>query len=310
MKHRIPGARELPAPARPPALRSQGAGRARTAGRLAWLIPAVFNLALLATAPLVSRQAAAEASLFIYPTLVMFDGHRTSAEVTISNRGDEAGTFEIGWANMSMTPEGGLARHDADVPWSVQPFLRYSPRRVTLEPAASQVIKIALRRDATVPEAEYYSHMRVVTINSGATAADEDADPDPEGGVAITARAAIAIPVIWRNSGARPQATIESITVDAPASALTLDVARSGPLSVRGFVHVVAGQESAEPIALAAPVPLILYPNIDRRSVSITLADGIDIAHLPADAAVLVTAEDTLTERSVIYARRQVSPEP
>ena len=115
---------------------------------------------------LISGRADADASLFIYPTLVMFEGNTVSAEVTIANRGDESGTFEIDWANMEMTPEGGLVRHDEPVPWSVQPFLRYSPRRVTLAPSESQVVKIALRRDDTVPEGEYYSHMRVVTINS------------------------------------------------------------------------------------------------------------------------------------------------
>ena len=260
-------------------------------------------------AALMSRLAAAEASLFVYPTLVMFEGNRTSAEVTIANRGDETGTFEIAWVNMSMTPEGGLVRHEEAVPWSIQPFVRYSPRRVTLAPAESQVIKIALRRDDTVPEGEYFAHMRVVTINSAAVQSVDGPAFEPEPGVSITARSSIAIPVIWRNSRATPAATIESIEIDAAANAIEVDVARRGLLSARGFIHVIAGVGPAATDALAEPMPLILYPNIEVRSVSIPLLEGNFVDSLPADAAVVFSADEELTERSFVYSNRRIVPE-
>lgn len=271
--------------------------------------PLLHSLVLISAA-LIGGRAAAEASLFIYPTLVMFEGHRTSAEVTIANRGDETGTFEIGWANMSMTPEGGLIRHEEEVPWSIQPFVRYSPRRVTLAPGESQVIKIALRRDDTVPEGEYYAHMRVVTINSAAVGSVSGDGPEPEPGVSITARSAVAIPVVWRNSRAAPAATIESIEIDAAANALTVDVSRQGLLSARGFVHVVSGRgESRDTPMLAEPMPLILYPSIERRSISIPLLEGVTVDALPADAKVVFSADEELTDQTLVYSERSIIPE-
>lgn len=266
------------------------------------------SLVFLAAA-LISGLAAAEASLFVYPTLVMFEGNRTSAEVTIANRGDEIGTFEIAWANMSMTPEGGLIRHEEAVAWSIQPFLRYSPRRVTLAPAESQVIRIALRRGDTVPEGEYFAHMRVVTINSASVQSVDEQALDAEPGISITARSAIAIPVIWRNSQAIPAATIESIEVDADLNAIEVEVARRGLLSARGFIHVIAGGGSGETSVLAEPMPLILYPNIERRSVSIPLLEGNVVDSLPADAAIVYSADEELTERSLVYSNRRIVPE-
>jgi len=259
-----------------------------------------------ALALLVSGRAAADASLFIYPTLVMFEGNAVSAEVTIANRGDESGTFEIDWANMEMTAEGGLVRHDEAVPWSIQPFVRYSPRRVTLEPSQSQVIKIALRRDDSIPEGEYYSHMRVLTLNSEPVDAAA-AGPEPEPGVSITARSAIAIPVVWRNSRAQPAATIESATVDAEGHNVMVDVTRHGPLSVRGFVHLIAGSNSGETYVLSDPTPLVLYPTVDRRRLSIALPGNAAVAGLPADAELVYSPDEALTPQSTIYSRRSIS---
>ncbi len=78
-------------------------------------------LLLLAVLSLISTPPArADAVLFIYPTLVMFEGNQRSAEITLTNRGDQTGTFEMSWSDMTMTPEGGLAKFEGQAPWSVQ----------------------------------------------------------------------------------------------------------------------------------------------------------------------------------------------
>ena len=120
----------------------------------------------LTVASLSPASARADAVLFIYPTLVMFEENQRSAEVTVSNRGDQTGTFEMSWSEMTMTPEGGLVKREGPAAWSIQPYVRYSPRRVTLAPLESQVVRIAVRRGVDVPEGEYYSHFRVLTLNS------------------------------------------------------------------------------------------------------------------------------------------------
>jgi len=255
---------------------------------------------------LLDQPAHAAASLFIFPTSVIFEVNDHSAEITVANRGDETGTFEIGWVDMAMTPEGGLQKYETQSPWSVQPYVRYSPRRVTLAPSESQVVKIAVRRDETVEEGEYFSHLRVITINSE----DPDAadSPSPAPGVAISARAAIAIPVIWRNSRAPSAATIENVTLDHDSNELRVDVRREGLLSVRGFLHVLDADDETKMQPLSDPVPLVIYPNIDARSVSIPLRDGTTIDSLPAGAAVYFTAEDRLDDELTIIANHPLFP--
>jgi len=267
-------------------------------------------LLLLAVMSLVPSPAKADAVLFIYPTAVMFEGNRRSAEVTVTNRGDQTGTFEMSWSDMKMRPEGGLTQYEGQSPWSLQPFVRYSPRRVTLEPAESQVVKIGLRRGQDVPEGEYYSHFRVLTLNSEDPSAGEaDADkPVSVAGVMINARPAIAIPIIWRNSRATSSASIESVRIDQGANELTVAVHRDGQLSVRGYLHVFETAPDGTRSFLAEPVPLVIYPNLEARTMVIALNNDVIAGSLPRGTEVWYSSDPEITAQSIVFASYPIVP--
>ena len=177
-------------------------------------------------------------------------------------------------------------------PWSLRPYVRYSPRRTTLQPGEFQLIKIALRPRRDAPEGEYFSHFRVLTIHDETPASEEDPQaPATQASVSVKARMALAIPVIWRNSDDEPAASIDSVEVDEVGNQLLVTVRRSGAVSLRGYVHVVAVSGNGEPRALASPVPVVIYPNLDIRSISVPLSEGVVASALGAGAMVLVTSE-------------------
>jgi fimbrial chaperone protein len=251
----------------------------------------------------------AGAVLFIYPTLIMFEGNDRSATITLINRGDAIGTFETSWSELSMTPEGGLIKVEGDPPpWSIQPFVRYSPRRVTLGPSESQVIKIALKRGMEASEGEYHSHFRVLTLNVEDLEDQNTEDtkpPDTDAAVTITARSAVAVPIIWRNSQAAPGATIESVNIDADTNQLTVDVLRHGNVSVRGYLHVLGDTVDGEGVPLAEPMPLVIYPNLETRAVAITLNEGIT-----ADALAQKTEVVYATDANVVNQKNTLASYP
>ena len=257
---------------------------------------------------LVPSLAQAGAVLFIHPTLVLFEDNERSATITLSNRGDQTGTFEMSWTDMTMTPNGGLVKHEGPAPWSIQSYVRYSPRRVTLAPLESQVIRIAVRRGLDVAEGEYYSHFRVLTLNSEDPLADQADAADPSPGVAINARAAIAIPVIWRNSRTTPSASIESVRIDHGANELSVDVRRYGPLSVRGFLHVFQMAPDGTRSPLAEPVPLVIYPNLDARTMTIELNDGVTAGSLKRGTEVYYSTDLEVSDRSIVIASYALDP--
>ena len=269
-------------------------------------------LPLLASLSLLPGLAQAGAVLFIHPTLVMFEGNDRSATITLTNRGDETGTFEMSFTDMVMTPEGGLVRYEGDTPpWSVQSYVRYSPRRVTLEPLQSQVVRIAVRRGVDVPEGEYYSHFRVLTLNSEdplAAERTEEATEQSASAVVISARSAVAIPVIWRNSREPASASIEAVHVDNDSNKVNVDVRRLGQLSVRGYLHVFDTGADGARMELAEPVPLVIYPNLDTRTMSITLHEDVLAANLPRNAQVFYSPDLEMSDRSVIIDSHPIKP--
>ncbi len=265
-------------------------------------------LLLLAILSLPPAPAQAGAVLFIYPTLVMFEGNQRSAEITLTNRGDQTGTFETSWSDMTMAPGGGLVKYEGQAPWSVQSYVRYSPRRVTLAPSESQIIKIALRRGQDVPEGEYYSHFRVLTLNSEDPAAETEDAGAAAAAVSITARAAVAIPIVWRNSRDTSSASIESVRIDPNANQLTVDVRRHGQLSARGYLHVFETAPDGTRRYLAEPVQLVIYPNINSRLTAIELKDGVMAGSLPRGTEVSYTSEPEITDRSIVFASYPMVP--
>jgi len=254
----------------------------------------VLAVSLFAT----SIHAWSGAVLLIYPTQVVFEGRDRSAEVMLTNRGDAIGTFETSWIEMGMRPEGVLQKRETEK-WSIQPYIRYSPRRVTLGPGESQVIKIALRPDSAAAEGEYYTHLRILTLNQEDLDAEapEQTEAAEATGVNIRARAAIAIPVIWRNSEAHPQISIDSINLDQQENQVAVNVRRAGPLSARAYLHIFdrLGDGTRGPVG--GPIQVVIYPNLDTRSMMVPLHDGIELTET---ARVILSTDELVNDQTTL----------
>jgi P pilus assembly chaperone PapD len=256
--------------------------------------------ALLLALGAVAGRAAAGPILLMHPTLVVLDSGTRSAEVNVMNHGDVAGVFVIGWVDYSMTDDGGLLVEGTPGPWSAQPYLRYSPRRVTLAPGQSQVVRIALRPSQGAPEGEYRSHLRVLSLPVP-DAPNENPTIQPASSVHVVARPAMSIPVIWRNGAAKPGASITSAVFDPHANRVVASVLRQGALSVRGYLHVLAPGGSP----LAAAVPLVIYGNLPGRTMDIPLAAASkDHALEQGTEVVYSTSLDPRLESAVIASTR------
>ena len=249
------------------------------------------------------------ASLFIHPTTVMFASDVRSATVNIINRGDATGVFAISWVDYTMTPEGGLNAWEGRAPWSIQPYVRYSPRRVTLKPGQTQRVKIALRRERDVAEGEYYSHLRIVSLNDnvdGPANADLAVAGSGRQAITIKAHTALAIPIIWRNSTATPRAAIESVEIDREMNRLVVDVRRIGDLSTRGYLHVVRDGVGGTRNALADPVPLVIYPTLDGKTVSVPLKAGIGNTGVEVGTQIIYSPDIDSTHREALFASYRI----
>lgn len=237
---------------------------------------------LLSCSMVATTVAASEASLFLTPQFIVFDDQSTSQAVHVVNRGNRTGVFAVRWIDHTMTEEGRLFTwEDPDrSPWSLQPYVRYSPRRVTLRPGESQLVRIALKKPYDkVPIGEYFSHLNVVTLNKNVEESirqqEVGKEEEQEAGVfRVVARTGISIPVLWRHTRDQPAAEVEIDQWDPLQKLLALQVKRLGQVSTRGFLHVVIRRGEKE-TRLLDPHPLVIYPNISGRKVKLSLANSM-----------------------------------
>jgi len=232
---------------------------------------------LLLSLCLSESTAADGAGLLISAHELIFDRDTRSHSLHLNNRGNRTGVYTLSWVDHTMTKEGRLFiwKDPSQSPWSLQPYIRFSPRRVTLRPGESQRIRVALKSNRSEYEGgELFSHLNILTLNSNLeeTKPPTKSTQEAATGIEIKTRSAINIPIVWRKTSDKPKAkiTIESKT----ANSLTLKIQRIGQASNRGFLHVIHTlQGKSSP--LRGVQPLIIYANIEERTTTLKFDSSI-----------------------------------
>ncbi|MDQ3269909.1 MAG: hypothetical protein M3Q11_06955 [Pseudomonadota bacterium] len=119
----------------------------------------IFAAAALASALLCSGQARAQ--LMVHPTRVVLENDQRSAQLEIINNSDKPAVYRISLVNRRMDEVGGFSPIESALPGEqfVDEMVRYSPRRVSLAPGASQIIRVMARKPADLAAGEYRSHL-------------------------------------------------------------------------------------------------------------------------------------------------------
>lgn len=134
---------------------------------LGLMATALVFAVLFTTSPVFAQGAG---DLVVSPTRVVLEGRNRSAQLSLVNKGSETATYRISVVNMRMSPDGSMteiAEPEAGQDFSENLF-RYSPRQVTLEPGASQAIRLLLRLPKDLPDGEYRSHMMMRAVPKAA----------------------------------------------------------------------------------------------------------------------------------------------
>ena len=229
-----------------------------------WLAP----LSLLALATAISVPAKAE--VLIAPTRVVLENGQRSAELVIVNKGDEEAAFRISLENRRMDIDGSM--ETVETPLSGELFaidhLRYSPRRVMLEPGGRQTIRVSLKGGA-MEKGEYRSHLRLMSAPASAGRTLQSAGTHGSDGISIqlVAIRSLTIPVIARvgDLGAQislDSAALETISHTDGEMVLEAHITRSGDKSTYGDIELyTAGQD--EPVYFARGIA-VYTPNTKR----------------------------------------------
>lgn len=213
------------------------------------------------------------ADIMLYPTRVVIEGAKRSAQVEIVNRGQEPETYRISIVNRRMTESGEIVPTESAQPGEhfADAMLRYTPRQITLQPGASQTVRISVRKPAGLAPGEYRSHLQFDRVADSVGAADlENAAKSAPNQLSILLKALIgaSIPVIVRHGETSAGVSLENLSFERSTrgtSQLSFTFRRGGNRSVYGDVVATYLAAGKKPVVVGKATGVAVYaPNRQR----------------------------------------------
>ena len=245
-----------------------------------------------------SVSAQSSGDLVVAPTRVVFEGRTRSAQLGLVNKGSGAATYRISVINMRMDETGQLTEIAKPEPGQqfADRLFRYSPRQVTLEPGATQAIRLLLRKPKDLAPGEYRSHlmMRAIPDTSGQ---DVEA-PTVGAAVRLIPVFGVAVPVIVRHGDVDYSSTISNVEFVKAVEAnqlnkLRFNLERTGSRSSFGDL-VATLKDGGNDVVLAQIMRIAVYTPNQSRVVEMPLRvpDGVSLAGKTISVSFKTTADE------------------
>jgi len=254
--------------------------------RLSGLFFVLLTLAAVAL-PGPARQAHAQGGfgdITITPTRIVLEGRDRSGTILLANTGAKKATYRISVVNMRMSETGAFEEipEGSALPGEqfAEDLVRFAPRQVTLDPGASQTVRIALRKPAGLAAGEYRSHLVIRAIPDGSAGRSIEQKSGEGVAISLSVIPGVALPVIVRHGELSAKATLSDflydpapMTGDDGRASLTFNINREGNRSVYGDIAATYfAPGSDEGVLLSEVNQLAVYTPIDRRIVKMMLA--------------------------------------
>lgn len=214
-------------------------------------------LVIIAVSPIAS------AHFSIDKSRLFFDKNNRFQTLYLRNNSSSPVSFSLRVNHVDMTEDGRvyLVDDESVASRSAKKLIRYSPRRGSILPGGSQVVRFSVRKPAGLGAGEYRSQIRI------------------EGGIVgdttmLSSRLAYNLPIIVRHGNTIASVSIENVKMGRDEKGnplLSLILFRQGGRSVYGDVTVLdsANQEVAVNKGLA------IYPPLQNRMVAIPLTESL-----------------------------------
>jgi hypothetical protein len=155
-----------------------------------------------------------------------------------------------------------------------EPYLRVFPRKVTLAPRESQVVRLQLKRKPDMLSGEYRSHLYF--------RAEKETSPLSLGvkkdsklmSVQITPVFGISIPIIIRSGEVNATSALSDLRIEMQQDTITnlkFEINRTGNISVYGDIVAEYLPLKGKPVELGLARGVAVYTGINKRSFSVRL---------------------------------------
>jgi hypothetical protein len=255
--------------------------------------------------------AATSGDVNLTPRRIVFGPRdRGVKEITVFNRTDGTATYTITLTDQVMATDGALiAASDAPAAEkarlkSALPFIRYSPRQMTLGPHESQTVRLQARPPVGTAPTEYRTHFSVTAMPPSDTGIDIAAAAAGARNdlleVRVTPVYGIMIPIFVRTGDLSAQVSISNVRlVEAQGRrAIGFAINRTGERSVYGAVDVYL-EGAGSPKKIGGVHGLGVYGEIDQRRIVIPLDASAPVIG-PGSRVKIVYTDDELNPGTIL----------
>jgi P pilus assembly chaperone PapD len=226
----------------------------------------------------------------------VFDDQLRQDSLVLSNSGGSAVNCDLSAENFLMSAAGPLklATKEDVIPNSAEKIFRYSPRRVTLNAASKQTVRVASRRRPNIEDGEYLSYLKISCI--------EQTDPNqaPVAQIAVNANFIYYIPLQVRVGKLTASTRIENAKISSADGRYSLffDQIREGNRSVIGNIDII---EKKSGNSLGNLNNAVIYMPFAKKQHKISLTSR------PNGPVEIIFSEEEISRGSLV-AKAEVQP--
>jgi fimbrial chaperone protein len=260
-----------------------------------------------------------QANLLVTPTRVELDDKRAkSAVFSLVNKGTSTSRYEVYFEEKRMLPSGEFVTLNKDgtivetklttdealisqmKSASIAKYVRYSPRRMTLEPEQGGRVRLALRAPKDLPAGEYRSYIVFHQIPLAPKALNTDANKDNQSlSLTISAYMKIAIPVFLRVGDLKADISLNTGTLELSQGNQSLQVTlhRQGARSSYGSLDIINPLDNQ---VLGSLKNAAVYHELNEKSYTVPLNSTV----VPGSELIIrYTESDSLFDSQSIETR-------
>lgn len=223
-----------------------------------------------------SSQTFSQGDLLINPHRVIFKATQVKEVIDLMNTGEETTTYVVSFVQRRMNENGSfsiITTPDAGQNFS-DSHLRIYPRRITLIPGEGQAVMLQRKRNRSLPEGEYRSHLYFRAEKKSIPLANRDDQSEDTAavGVSITPVFGTTIPIIIRSGTLDVVSTLSDLKiVKSKNPKITFTANRIGNISTFGDFTVEYIPKKGKPYSVGIQRGVAIYTTIEKRFISINL---------------------------------------
>jgi hypothetical protein len=232
---------------------------------------------MLVLLPGLAQKISAQGDLLVSPVRVVFEGNNQKEEISLVNTGNDSAIYSVSLLHYNMTEDGNfeMVEKPDEGQMFADSYLRIFPRRVSLAPRESQVVRVQFRRRSDMMSGEYRSHLYFRAEKDNKPLGQNLTPKDPQlMSVQITPVFGISIPVIIRTGDVHVVSSLSSMKIEVQQDTivnLKLTINRTGNISVYGDILAEYVPSSGKPVEIGDVRGVAVYTSTNKRNFSIRL---------------------------------------